>query len=131
MSDISIAFERRELSVIIAAIAEYGGGSCRAMERISGLSGQLMQDVEQKIEQFREQAKKQTLCTITLAEPEWKMVYDSINAMIYALGPFELELLWGNTPFDVLEANQKICVAVWGAYGGQKWTDKYESKIKG
>ncbi len=131
MSDISIVFDRKELSVIISAIAEYSGGSFKAMERISGLSDELMQDIEKKIEQFHEQAGKQPDCTVTLAKQEWKMVYDSINAMIYALGPFELELLWRNTPFDVLETNQKICTAVWGAYGGQKWTDKYESKIKG
>ena len=59
--------------------------------------------------------------SVELSEEHWRIVYESINALLYGLGPFELFTLKGMELHEVCNLNLKICSHVWGAYGGCKW----------
>jgi len=51
----------------------------------------------------------------------WRVVYDVVHATVYALGPFELPIVTGFSLEEAAEVNLRICVEVWGAYGGMAW----------
>ncbi len=58
---------------------------------------------------------------VALDKEQWRVVYDSINAVMYGLGPFELQTCTGVPLQDALNVNLRICAQVWGAYGKMRW----------
>jgi len=52
-----------------------------------------------------------------LNKADWRLIYDTINATIYALGEFELATLTGFSLPDAVNTNLKITARIWGTYG--------------
>lgn len=120
---ISVELGPSDRRVIFASFSEYGGGSADAMRNISGHSESNILLVDRLFRAFWESDSS----VLTLPEEHWRIVYDSINATITALGPFELQTCTGCDPIDMLQTNLTIASKVWGAYGGAKWSDYYKT----
>lgn len=120
---ITINFDRREMRVILSSMNEYGGGSASSVKRLSGHAHEVISSAISAVDEQRSPDVE----SITLREDQWRVIYDSINATIYALGPFELETCTGCNPIDMLETNLSIASHVWGAYGKAKWRDYYKA----
>lgn len=121
-SKISIKLSARDRSVIYMSLSEYGGGSASAMRRISGHAAQTISEVDRLYQDFWDSEQS----VLSLSESQWRVIYNSINATVCALGPFELETCTGCEPIDMLETNLTIASKVWGAYGGVRWSDYYK-----
>ena len=73
------------------------------------------------------EAKIQLQCelqqsSICLTVEEWRVMYESVNAVIYGLGPSELHTYTRHNLQEVCSINLKICAILWGAYGvGRSW----------
>ncbi len=61
---------------------------------------------------------------IALSEKEWRVVFDAVQAAMYALGPFEVPVILGSSLVELADINLRICVDVWGAYGGLTWEER-------
>ncbi len=121
---IKIEFDPREMQVIWSALIEYGGGSSYVMGRISSHSTETISPIYEMVKECR----TLNVNSLALAEDQWRVIYDSINATIYALGPFELEICTGCGLIDILQTNLTIATHVWGAYGGARWSDYYKAE---
>ena len=120
---ITINLSNIEERVISASLGEYYGGSSLTLRDISGYS---IEEVESTLKHWNEEYKENHN-TATLTNKDWKLIYDSVNAVIYALGPSELETCTGLVPLKFLQTNLNIASKLWGAYGGAKWEDYYSS----
>lgn len=111
-----------ELGCIRSALGEYGGGSAHELRALSG------HDIRygDSLSGLVKAAVAQGTHHLTLTEEDWRIIYDSLNATIQALGPVELEAVTGHTPLEMLQTNLTIAATVWGAYGGAKWADFYQ-----
>lgn len=115
---INITFNEREQHFIRFIFVEvFSGGSTRPIQKILGTHIDAAIDLEAKLSS----QSKQGLASISLTAKEWRVVYESINAVIYGLGPHELQTCTGKSLQEACNINLKICVAVWGAYGGMGW----------
>ncbi|MEM7583470.1 MAG: hypothetical protein AAF560_08830 [Acidobacteriota bacterium] len=119
-TSITVGLENWEMRVIRAALREYGGGSAASVRRLSGHDRSTRDSPWGTVDS----AVKEGANELTLSEGEWRLVYDSINATIYALGPNELETVTGYNLLEMLQANLTIASSVWGAYDA-KWADHY------
>ena len=43
---------------------------------------------------------------------------------MYALGPFEVPVILRSSLVELADINLRICVDVWGAYGGLTWEER-------
>ncbi len=43
---------------------------------------------------------------------------------MYALGPFEVPIVLGSSLVELADINLRICIDVWGAYGGLTWEER-------
>ena len=126
MRRITIELSATDVHVISAGLAEYGGGSASDIATLSGHDDRAVQPIYKKIERLRVSDANE----LSLTEAEWRVIYDSVNAALYALGPFALELCTGCSLVDLLQTNLHITTSVWGMYGGAKWADYYEVSRK-
>ena len=108
--------EQRFLSWVFMEI--FGGGSTRIIQKILGDSVEDARHLEAKI-QLQCELKQPSIC---LTAEEWRVMYESVNAVIYGLGPSELHTCTGYNLQEVCSINLKICAVLWEARGvGRSW----------
>ena len=116
--------EQRFLSFVFMEV--FGGGSTRAIQSILGephvaAAKILGENVDQ-------QAKSEA-DYIELSEPQWRVMYESLNAVIYGLGPCELQTCTGQYLHDACNLNMRICAHVWGAFEGKyQWAESISQR---
>ena len=118
-NDISIAFpdhQRRFLSTSLLEV--FGGGATNAIQSVLGSETEAARLLEPEINR---QVKNSDL-PITLSSENWRTMYHAINAVIYGLGPAELQTCTGLYLSEIANINLKICGAVWGAYDKAQWS---------
>jgi len=120
MNLVSIKLSKEDRSIISMCLMQYYGGTWEVMESITGLKDTDAEFLE-KIFDSREWTNEE----VSLGEKQWRMIYDSINAVLYALGPSEVEMIVGYGPLQLLQTNLTICSKVWNAVGNSKWTEHY------
>lgn len=117
--NIAITFDEREQYLLSFVFVEvFGGGSTRTIQNILGNSVEAARSLESKV-RLQTEAR---LPSINLTVDEWRVMYESLNAVIYGLGPSELHTCTGHNLQEACNINLKICAAVWGAHGvGRAW----------
>ncbi len=118
-STVEINFEPSEQKFLSLVFMEiFGGGSTRTIQKILGNSVEDARCLETKIQL----QGKLNRSSIYLMAEEWRVMYESVNAVIYGLGPSELHICTGYNLQEVCSINLKICVVLWGACGvGNTW----------
>ena len=124
---IKIAFaaeEQRFLSFVFMEV--FGGGSTGAIQAVLGeqvsAAKELDPEVRQQFEAGREYMK--------LTEPQWRVMYDSLNAVIYGLGPTELETCTSQHLHDACNVNLRICEHIWGVFRGKyEWAESTSIRV--
>jgi hypothetical protein len=112
---ITIDFNQSEQDFLAFVFVEvFGGGSTQSIQNILGDRVEAARELGQEV---RLQSKLGSP-SIDLSADEWRVMYESINAVIYGLGPNELAICTGYQLDEVCNINLKICAAVWGAAGG-------------
>lgn len=116
---IAIAFNEQEQHFLAFVFMEvFGGGSTRIIHNILG---NYVEAAHLLAPNVRSQSKAD-LPSITLTANEWRTMYESLNAVIYGLGPNELHTCTGHNLQEACSINLRICAAVWGAHGvGRAW----------
>ncbi len=110
------ASEQRFLSWVFMEI--FGGGSTRIIQKILGELVEDARSLEATIK-LQCELKESSIC---LTDKEWRVMYESVNAVIYGLGPSELHTCTGHNLQEVCSINLKICAVLWGACGvGRSW----------
>ena len=110
------ANEQRFLSWVFMEI--FGGGSTRIIQKILGDSVEDARYLEAKI-QLQCELNQSLMC---LTAAEWRVMYESVNAVTYGLGPSELHTCTGHNLQEVCIINLKICAVLWEACGvGRIW----------
>lgn len=103
----------------------FGGGSTTAIQRILGDSTEAARELEPIVETQSESDSEY----LELMKTQWRTMYESLNAVIYGLGPAELNNLTGEDSLAAAaDLNLRICSGVWGAYRGDLIWDKVEIK---
>jgi hypothetical protein len=117
--NITIAFSEREQWFLAFVFVEvFGGGSTRIIQNILGSYVEAARSFESKV---RLQTEAE-LPSLNLTGDEWRVMYESLNAVIYGLGSNELHTCTGHSLQEACNINHKICGAVWGAQGvGRAW----------
>jgi hypothetical protein len=117
--NIAIAFDEHEQYFLAFVFVEvFGGGSTRIIQKILGDYVEAAHNLRLKV---RSQAEA-GLLSIELTVDEWRVMYESLNAVVYGLGPSELHTCTGYNLQEACNINLKICTAVWGAHGaGRAW----------
>jgi hypothetical protein len=118
---ISVSLSAEQAEFIRSLVAEAHGGSAKEYLRILNHS---RGELDAAAEEF-ESALVTSSDHIRISETAWRILYDAINAAIYALGPFELSTITGFSLREAAETNLRICSSVWGAYGGASWLDTH------
>jgi hypothetical protein len=117
--NIAIALNNPEQRFLATVFREvFGGGSTATIQKILG-SAHL--EVARYLRATVQLQVDRELASIELTAEEWRVVYESINAVVYGLGPGELQTCTGYDLPEVCNINLKICVSLWGAYGGRNW----------
>jgi hypothetical protein len=115
---IAIDFNQSEQDFLAFVFVEvFGGGSTQSIQNILGDRVAAARELGQEV---RLQSKS-GLPSIDLSADEWRVMYESINAVIYGLGPSELATCTGYQLHEACGINLRICAAVWGADGGADW----------
>ena len=66
---------------------------------------------------------------IELTETQWRVMYESLNAVIYGLGPV-LQTCTGQHLHDACNLNLRICQNVWGVFQGKyEWAESTTKPI--
>jgi hypothetical protein len=117
--NIAIALDNHEQQFLATVFREvFGGGSTATIQKILG-SAHL--EIARYLRATVQLQVDGGLASIELTAEEWRVVYESINAVVYGLGPGELQTCTGYDLPEVCNINLKICVSLWGAYGGRNW----------
>ena len=118
-SIVEINFEPSEQKFLSWVFMEiFGGGSTRIIQKILGNSVEDARYLEAKI-QLQCELKQSSIC---LTAEEWRVMYESVNAVIYGLGPSELHTCTGHNLQEVCSINLKICAVLWEACDqGRSW----------
>jgi hypothetical protein len=108
--------EQRFLAWIFMEV--FGGGSTRRIQKILGHSVEDARCLEPKV-RLQCEANSVLIC---LSAEEWRVMYETVNAVIYGLGPSELHTCTGYNLQEVCSINLKICAVLWEACGvGRSW----------
>jgi hypothetical protein len=118
-SIIEIDFEPSEQRFLFWVFMEiFGGGSTRIIQKILGDLVEDARSLKAKIK-LQCELNKSSIC---LTAEEWRVMYESVNAVIYGLGPSELRICTGYNLQEICSINLKICAILWGACGvGRSW----------
>jgi hypothetical protein len=115
---IAIDFNQSEQDFLAFIFVEvFGGGSTQSIQNILGDRVAAARELGQEV---RLQSKSGSP-SIDLSADEWRVMYESINAVIYGLGPSELATCTGYQLHEACGINLRICAVVWGADGGADW----------
>jgi hypothetical protein len=119
---ITIAFNKREQHFLSFVFTEvFSGGSTSRIQNIIGHHVEAARQLRPKV---KLQSESESL-SIELTANEWRVMYESLNAVIYGLGPHELQTCTDYYLHEACDINLKICSAVWGAYGGMTWAEAH------
>jgi hypothetical protein len=118
-SIVEINFEPSEQKFLAWVFMEvFGGGSTRRIQKILGSSVEDARCLEPKI-RLQYESNSALIC---LSAEEWRVIYESVNAVIYGLGPSELHTCTGYNLQEVCSINLTICAVLWEACGvGRRW----------
>ena len=118
---IKIPFAQREQHFLSFVFTEVlGGGSTRTIQTVLGDHVSGARELQPIV---RLQFESETEFT-ELTEPQWRVMYESMNAVIYGLGPGELQTCTGQYLHDACNPNLRICSHVWGAFQGKyEWAE--------
>jgi hypothetical protein len=117
--------EQRFLSFVFTEV--FGGGSTQAIQTVLGDAVPGVRDLQPVV---RLQSKSETEF-IELTESQWRVMYDSVNAVIYGLGPGELQTCTGQYLHDACNLNLRICSHVWGVFQGKyEWANSVSKRIE-
>lgn len=121
-SGIEINFELSEQRFLSHVFMEiFSGGSTCTIQKILSNSVEDARCLEAKI-QFQCKLKGYSIC---LTAEEWRVMYESVNAVIYGLDPSELQTCTGYNLQEVCSMNLKICAVLWEACGvGRSWSER-------
>ncbi len=113
---IKIPFSQREQHFLSFVFVEvFGGGSTRAIQTVLGDHVSAARELQPLVRLQSESESE----FIELTESQWRVMYESMNAVIYGLGPCELETCTGMYLHDVCNLNLRICSHVWGVFQGK------------
>ena len=126
--EITIEFDaeaQRFLALVFVEV--FGGGSTAAIQTILGDSVEAARELEPIVKaQWKSDSGY-----LELTQSQWRIMYESLNAVIYGLGPTELQTCTGTYLHQAANINLKICSAVWGAFFGRyRWNDVKVKKIE-
>ena len=113
--------EQQFLSSVFLEVFE--GGSTSAIQNVLGDQVELARELRPELEKLVARKPK----TLSLNKSQWRTVYESLNAVVFGLGEFELDTCTGIGLQQACNTNLKICVAVWGVYGGSQWISPKEN----
>ena len=118
---IRIPFTAREQHFLSFVFTEvFGGGSTQAIQAVLGETVSGARELQPVL---RLQSESETEF-IELTEPQWRVMYQSMNAVIYGLGPSELQTCTGQYLHDACNLNLRICSHVWGVFQGKyEWAN--------
>ena len=123
-----IEFNEREQYLLSSIFMDiFGGGSTTVIQSILGKHVANARLLRSKVEA---QVKSKDSSFIELTDEEWRVMYESLNAVIYGLGPSELHTITGFTLQEACDVNIQICVAVWDAYDGRTWKESEDFRRK-
>jgi len=124
---IKIEFEPKEQQFLAFVFMEvFGGGSTGAIQRVLGEHVEAARELEPVVKAQSESDSD----SLELTESQWRIMYDSLNAVIYGLGPTELQTCTGRYLHDACNLILRICDAVWGVYRGKyEWTGSSVRRI--
>ncbi len=105
----------RQQRFVLQCCNEVGGGSAREYLAIAGHDAAT---IRAAAEDFRVAMQA---AAVSLPESTWRVLYNSINAAIYALGPAELHTVTGFLLSEAADVQLRLCSNVWGAYGEATW----------
>ena len=125
---IKIPFTEREQHFLSFVFTEvFGGGSAQVIQTVLGDAVSGARELRPVV---RRQSESETEF-IELTEPQWRVMYESINAVIYGLGPTELQTCTGQYLHDACNLNLRICSHVWGVFQGKyEWTESVSKRIE-
>ena len=113
---IKITFTKRQQRFLSFVFTEvFGGGSTQAIQAVLG---DAVSDARELRPLVRLQSESETEF-IELTETQWRVMYESMNAVIYGLGPGELQTCTGQFLHDACNLNLRICSHVWGVFQGK------------
>ena len=124
---IKIAFsneEQRFLSFVFTEV--FGGGSTRSIQAVLGEHVAAAKELQPEIRrQYEADAE-----FFELTESQWRVMYESLNAVIYGLGPGKLQTCTGYFLHDACNLNLQICKHLWGAFQGKwEWAGSTSKRI--
>jgi hypothetical protein len=119
VKSIKINFNEEEKYFLAFVFVEvFGGGSTQVIQNILGNYVEAARHLESKV-RFQAGASSPS---VDLTVDVWRVMYESLNAVIYGLGPSELHTCPGHNLQEACNINLKICAAIWGAKGvGRAW----------
>ena len=125
---IKITFTKRQQRFLSFVFTEvFGGGSTLAIQAVLG---DAVSDARELRPLVRLQSESETEF-IELTETQWRVMYESMNAVIYGLGPGELQTCTGQFLHDACNLNLRICTHVWGVFQGKyEWAESVSKRIE-
>ena len=125
---IKITFTKRQQRFLSFVFTEvFGGGSTQAIQAVLG---DAVSDARELRPLVRLQSESETEF-IELTETQWRVMYESMNAVIYGLGPGELQTCTGQFLHDACNLNLRICSHVWGVFQGKyEWAESVSKRIE-
>jgi hypothetical protein len=115
---ITVSLTDRQFRLIQSCINEAGGGSAAAFAAICNQPGSSIDRVRDTTSLLPAEGP------FALVEADWHVVFDAVHAAMYALGPFEVPVVLGSSLVELADVNLRICIDVWGAYGGLTWAER-------
>lgn len=120
---IRIEFTQREQQFLSFVFIEiFGGGSTAAIQAVLGDSVSQAKDLHDEVRMQVAKNENGAGSPIALSASQWRTMFESVHAVVYGLGPSELQTCTGLELHETANINLKICNAVWGVYGGSSWS---------
>lgn len=114
---IKINFLEQEIEIVRQALGEIGGYAGKFMPEFLGVEAERIEQLDRLFDEAIESKK----LTIELPLEQWRLVYDSVNFVIYELGPEELRTITGYRLHEFLDVGQIIYAKAYGRTPSRKW----------
>lgn len=118
---IKIPFTEREQHFLSFVFTEvFSGGSTGSIQAVLGEQVPDARELKPAVQQHTQSDTE----FIELTEAQWRVMYESVNAVVYGLGPSELQICTGQSLHDACNLNLRICSHVWGVFQGKfEWAE--------
>ena len=127
VATIKIPFTEREQHFLSFVFTEvFGGGSTQAIQAVLGDAVPGARELRPVVHlQYKSESE-----FIELTELQWRVMYESMNAVIYGLGPGELQTCTGQYLHEACNLNLRICSHVWGVFQGKyEWAESVSKRV--